>query len=47
MMTPSSSLPGLTLTLKMKENLLPEPNFNNFIFNRQHEVQKSLMTFLG
>jgi len=38
---------GLTLTLKMKEHLLLESNINSFIFNRQHVVQKSLMTFLG
>lgn len=31
----------------MKEHLLSESNFNSFIFNRQHVVQKSLMTFLG
>jgi len=42
-----SALSGLTLTLKMKEDLHPEPKFNCFIFNRQHVVQKSLMTFLG
>jgi hypothetical protein len=35
------------LTLKMKGDLLSEPKFICFIFNRQHLVQKSQMTFLG
>jgi hypothetical protein len=37
----------LTLTLKMNEKLTLRVKANPFIFNRQHEVQKSPMTFLG
>jgi len=47
MLSVPSALSVLTLTLNMKEDLLSEPKFNCFIFNRQHVVQKSLMTFLG
>ncbi len=31
----------------MNEDLTLKNNVNSFIFNRQHAVQKNLMTFLG
>ncbi|MFC0876227.1 hypothetical protein ACE01N_06515 [Saccharicrinis sp. FJH2] len=43
----NKALSGSTLTLKIQEDLNQQKCVNYFIFNRQHGVQKWLMTFLG
>ncbi len=46
-LTASVRIVRINLTLKMKEDLLSKQKLNCFIFNHQHFVQKSLITFLG